>query len=417
MGIDTTALPVRLHATAQSDMFLVLSADRNTLMAWHGSTAAWPGGAALRRAPVVVDQRAYVATYDGRVNEIDVNGGVLLGYFELNVHLSLGAVLQEGTDCLYIPGDSDNVYVLDLALPRSQDATKPRKKSCIGILNTGHPSGSLRSEPLVLNRIDPSQMPASGAPVRGYLVLSQTDSFEQMKLRVFELPIDSSDAPPSQPDKQINGWSWFEPCHDPEKFAFVTDKGFVGLFGINQPGNEDEGVFALAREDIRIGTTDSHLVRGQVVHALDNDFWIIAGGSLQRYYFDLFGQKLVRSPEWPNEVVTGSPIHTGQFDEANRVLTTVTRDLSRQITLATAVDSNTGKLLWQRQLGVDTQADPVTLGNVALVVDRNGSVLLIDSERFRPRAGSEWQVSETLLANPVSWSPARFWKSSRKAPR
>ncbi len=408
VGIDTTALPKRLPATPQSaEMFLVLSADRNTLMA----LAAADGSVAWRHnlsAPclgrLVVDrQRAYVPTYDGRVNEIEINGGVLLGYFKLDERLSLGGVLQEGTDCLYVPGDSDNVFVLDLA--RSQEPGKPpRKKSCIGILNTGHPSGSLRSEPLVLNRVDPRHLPPGGAPAPGYLVLCQTDGFEQMKLRVFRLPIDAPDAPSLQPDKRIRGWSWFEPCHDPEKFAFVTDEGTVGLFGINQFGNEDQAVFSLNRDDIHLGGTNSHLVRGQVVYALDNDFWIVGGGVLQRYYFDMFsqGQQLIQSPDWPKAgVPTGAPLHAGQMDETNHVLVTVSRDLTRQITLATAVDSRNGKLLWQRQLGIDSQGDPIALGSDALVVDRNGAVLLIEGSRARARTGPEWQVSESHLAEPI----------------
>jgi outer membrane protein assembly factor BamB len=408
VGIDTTALPKRLPATAQSaEMFLVLSADRNTLMA----LAAADGSVAWRHnlsAPclgrVVVDrQRAYVPTYDGRVNEIEINGGVLLGYFELDERLSLGAVLQEGTDCLYVPGDSDNVFVLDLA--RTQEPGKPpRKKSCIAILNTGHPSGSLRSEPLVLNRVDPRHLPPGGAPAPGYLVLCQTDGFEHMKLRVFSLPIDAADAPSVQPDKRVRGWSWFEPRHDPEKFAFVTDAGNVGLFGINQFGNDDQAVFALNRDDIRLGGANPHLVRGQVVYVLDNDFWIVGGGVLQRYYFDMFGQgqQLVQSPDWPKAgVPTGSPLHAGQMDEINHVLVTVSRDLARQITLATAVDSRNGKLLWQRQLGIDSQGDPVALGGDALVVDRNGAVLLIEGSRVRSGSGPEWQVGENHLADPI----------------
>ena len=406
VGIDTTALPVRLLRTTTSpEMFLVLSADRNTLMA----LAAIDGGVVWRHKlsnpclgrPVVVDQRAYVTTFDGRVNEIEINSGVLLGYFDLKVPLSLGAVLQDGTDCLYVPGDSDNVYALDLA--RTPDPNKPaRKKACIGILNTGHPSGSLRSEPLVFNHFDPRRPPPAGAPAPGYLVLSQTAGFQQMKLRVFGLPIDSSDAPSLLDDKQIRGWSWFEPCHDAEKFAFITDAGYVGLFGVNQPGNQDEPIFPLRKDEIRIGATDSHLVRGQVVYALDNDFWIVAGGRLQRYYFDLYGQKLLQAAAWPKDgVATGAPLHAGQMDESGHVLTTVTRDLSRQITLATAVDPKNGKILWQRQIGIDSLGDPVSLGDDALIVDRNGAVLFIEAGRDRARKSSEWQLGESFLAGQI----------------
>jgi outer membrane protein assembly factor BamB len=406
VGIDTTALPVRLLRTTTSpEMFLVLSADRNTLMA----LAAIDGGVVWRHKlsnpclgrPVVVDQRAYVTTFDGRVNEIEINRGMLLGYFDLKVPLSLGAVLQEGTDCLYVPGDSDNVYALDLA--RTPDPNKPaRKKACIGILNTGHPSGSLRSEPLVFNHFDPLRPPPGGAPAPGYLVLSQTAGFEQMKLRVFGLPIDSSDAPSLLDDKHIHGWSWFEPCHDSEKFAFITDAGYVGLFGVNQYGNQDEPIYPLRKDEIRIGATDSHLVRGQVVYASDKDFWIVAGGRLQRYYFDLFGQKLLQSAAWPKDgVPTGSPLHAGQMDEGGHVLTTVTRDLSRQVTLATGVDPKNGKILWQRQIGIDSLGDPVPFGDGALIVDRNGAILFVEGGRDRAAKSSEWQLGETFLADQI----------------
>ena len=406
VGIDTTALPVRLLRTTTSpEMFLVLSADRNTLVA----LAAIDGGLVWRHKlsspclgrPVVVDQRAYVTTFDGRVSEIEINRGILLGYFDLKVRLSLGAVLQPGTDCLYVPGDSDNVYALDLA--RTPELNKPaRKKACIGILNTGHPSGSLRSEPLVFNHFDPRRPPPGGAPAPGYLVLSQTAGFQEMKLRVFGLPIDSSDAPSLLDDKHIRGWSWFEPCHDSEKFAFITDAGYVGLFGVNQYGNQDEAIYPLRKDEIRIGATDSHLVRGQVVFALDKDFWIVAGGRLQRYYFDLFGQKLLQSAAWPKDgVPTGSPLHAGQMDESGHVLTTVTRDLSRQVTLATGVDPKNGKILWQRQIGIDSLGDPVTLGNDALIVDRNGAILFVEGSRDRASKSSEWQLGESFLADQL----------------
>jgi outer membrane protein assembly factor BamB len=412
VGIDTTALPVRLPKTPLSpERFLVLSADRNTLMA----LAAEDGSVAWRRTlaspclgrPAVdaASQRAYVPTYNGRVNEIELNGGVLLGYYDLEKlkeHLSLGAVLQDSTDCLFVPGDSENVYVFDTA--RTQDPGKPaRKKACVAIIPTGHPSGSLRSEPLVLQRVNPRQQPALGTPAPGYLVLCQTDGFEQMKLRVFNLPPESGEGQTIQ-DKQIGGWSWFEPCHDSEKLAFVTDAGYVGIFGINQPGNEDEAVFPLNREPIRLGSNDSHLVRGQVVHAQDNDFWIVAGGRLQRYYFDVFarGPQMRQSPVWPSDgVATGSPIHTGQMDEANSILVTVTRDLARQVTLATAVDSNKGKVLWQRQLGIESQGDPVALGNATLLVDRSGAILLLDGASHRGPTAGGWQISDSLLAVPI----------------
>ena len=97
----------------------------------------------------------------------------------------------------------------------------------------------------------------------------------------------------------------------------------------------------------------------------------------------------------------GSPLHAGQMDENGHVLTTVTRDWTRQITLATAVDPRNGKVLWQRQLGIDSLGDPVVLGKDALIVDRNGAVLLIEGGQDRLHPGSEWRLSESLLIEPI----------------
>src|SRR5262249_28240717 len=141
VGIDTTNLPVKLPATAVSpELFLVVSADRTTLMALEAQTGKllWQHqlGAACLGRPVIVGPRAYVPTYDGQVQEIETVQGNLLGYFELGQPLSVGGVWQEGTDYLYFPGDSEYVYVLDIALTH-QPGQPPRKKDCVAILHTG----------------------------------------------------------------------------------------------------------------------------------------------------------------------------------------------------------------------------------------------------------------------------------------
>src|SRR4029077_11363984 len=117
VGIDTTALPIRLPASPTSpELFLVLSAARNTVMTLDAQTGQvkWQHqlAAPCLGRPVVVGPWAYVPTYDGRVYEIETVQGYVQGYFELAQPLTIGGVWQEGTDLLYIPGDSDNLYVL-----------------------------------------------------------------------------------------------------------------------------------------------------------------------------------------------------------------------------------------------------------------------------------------------------------------
>ena len=209
-----------------------------------------------------------------------------------------------------------------------------------------------------------------------------------MKLRVFDLPLESGDGQ-TIPDKQIGGWSWFEPCHDPEKLAFVTDAGYVGLFGINQPGNQDEAVFALNREPIRLGSNDSHLVRGQVIHAQDNDFWIVAGGRLQRYYFRRSASSRCGIAAWPADgSPRARPSTPARWTRRTRSWSQSRMRLGAQVTLATAV-INKGKVRkhWARDPGY-----PGSPGNA-----NPWSIVgaFFDGAATGPAGG--WQISDSLL--------------------
>src|SRR5262249_18012786 len=153
-------------------------------------------------------------------------------------------------------------------------------KKCEGILHTGHPSGSLRSEPILIRRTDPFAKVSGTNTVPSYLILTQADGLDHMKLRVFGLPIENAETPPLL-ESRTRGWSWFRPYHDSERLAFVTDAGVFGLFGINQVHNEDQPLFPelaeLRREEkVKAVRTEARLARGQVVHVAENDFWILA---------------------------------------------------------------------------------------------------------------------------------------------
>src|SRR5262249_39951801 len=157
---------------------------------------------------------------------------------------------------------------------------------------------------------------------------------DSTKLRVFELPIESRDAAPLlQPEPSVRGWSWFAPYHDNEKIAFATDRGILGLFGINQFRNHDKALFPLLQSDYKLAESSDQLDRAQVVYAVENDFWIIANGEFQRFNFEWSSQRVV--PYWPSALRLGSPLHPAQVDEAGKTIFVVTQDIARQIDLAT----------------------------------------------------------------------------------
>src|SRR5262249_1792389 len=76
VGIDTTTLPVRIPPSPwNEELFLVQSADSRTLTALNAlGMDRWTCelSAPVLGRPVVVKNRAYVATFDGQVYEIEL---------------------------------------------------------------------------------------------------------------------------------------------------------------------------------------------------------------------------------------------------------------------------------------------------------------------------------------------------------
>ena len=101
VGIDTTRLPLMVPAgPGRPPMVLALSADTSTLTALNAQTGEqlWRCrlSAPCLGQPVLVDLRAYIPTYDGKVHVIELAKGQLLGYFQLNSRLRLGGTRRKG---------------------------------------------------------------------------------------------------------------------------------------------------------------------------------------------------------------------------------------------------------------------------------------------------------------------------------
>ena len=120
VGIDTATLPVRLPRGEANprELVLVLSSDTNTLTARDALTgqAQWQYtlSAPCLGRPVLLGRRAHVPTIDGRVHEIEIVAGNVLGEYRLSLGLNGAGARQEGTSLLYFPADKDWIYVLDV---------------------------------------------------------------------------------------------------------------------------------------------------------------------------------------------------------------------------------------------------------------------------------------------------------------
>jgi outer membrane protein assembly factor BamB len=409
VGIDTTTLPVRVpESLVTPERILVVSrrsGDIYTLTALAGDGGVeWVyrlSGPSLGR-PVIVGNRALVATWDGQVHEVELVQGGCVGRWIIGQRFTVGGTFDPHTNLAYFPAEHSFVYVLDV-----------ETKQVKAILHSGHPSGSLRGEAVVI----PEQqvfLAGQQQPWRrpGYLVLPQAPGLNEVQLRVFKLPIKDRHARALnlKPVPHVPGWTWFKPFQDGERLGMLSDEGVLGLFGISQVRNKDKELFPLLDKegvDLRpfLGGRERADARGllgraQVVQAQGNDFWVLASGMLQRLQLGwqgAAGRQIVAG--WQQPVEVGSPLHAAQVEEdpvkGRSTLYVVTRSLKHHACQATAVDDETGKVLWQRQLGVVCEGDPVLLQPgplqppVVLMQDEGGSLFALNPARF-PKAKSGW---------------------------
>jgi outer membrane protein assembly factor BamB len=463
VGIDQTILPIRLpRAGSVPERVLVLSSDDNTLTARDVTDGRqlWQhrlSGPCLSR-PVIVGNRAYLATVTGRVEEIEIVQGRFLGWYDVGEPLLVGGAHQENTNLLYFPADSESVFVLDLTARR-----------CAIILDTGHPSGSLRGEPIVVSQENPNAPPPDPNAARpGTLILCQTQGLDAMKLRAYNLPIADAHATPHQPEPIVRGWSWLTPYCDGETLLLATDEGILGIFGLNQLGNDDPLLFPIIQQhDVfppplpgnvnlfpnnpRTAERDvTRAERAQVVRISEKDFAVLVQGELQLLHLNLLDQKLARVWPLPRGEVTqkiakplevGFPLHGSQLDDRVEfhTLVVVTQARDGSTCKATAVDTETGQIHWQRQLGMVCEAPPllvsqrrqlqpaVALGLLAAAPDaglagalpaalalpvvhedvslvtcaKEGAMYRFNSEDMPDRLNLEWYINKDVLAEPV----------------
>jgi tetratricopeptide (TPR) repeat protein len=401
VGIDTSSLPLRLPAVgSRPELVLVLSSDTLTLTALNVATGdpLWKYhlSAPCLGQPVVVDLRAFIPTYDGKVHEIELAGGKLLGTYDLKQHLTVGGTRQPGTKLVYFPAEDSCVYVLDVAL-----------KKCQAILYSEHPSGSLRSEPVLVGEADPNG-------TQGYLILSQANGLEGSRLRAFTLPIQAGQTAAVPPELTTPGWPWFQPYHDTEKLVLATDAGAIGLFGIKQLGSSDSPLWPMLRDGLRVAAPPTFAAgtsagRSQVVSCQGDDLWVLIQGALQKFTMTLSssaGPRLTVDPLWQRPLLLGSPLHRSQVDATGTKLFLVTQSPNRQGCLATAVDADSKQVLWQRQLGLVTQGEPLLLGSNSgsqgvVTLDQSGGVFAFHPSNHASMAESQWQLGGVSLGGPL----------------
>jgi hypothetical protein len=382
LGVDSDRLPQRVSAAKNGpELFLAVSTLENSLEAIDtiSGKTIWryvvEDGETLA-APLTICRwkpephrpekiRGLLASTSGDVHVLELVRGQTIGRFRTGVPMTnTGGVFDPTSQLVYMPADSKRFFALDPSI--IEGATTNAARS---ILNTGHASGSIRSQPVV---------------VGPYLVTIESSDLDHTVVRAFRLhPTQGFENPEAGAVKEIKlaGWAWFTPPVTADRLTVVTDTGTLGVLGLNLD-NAGEAIYPLieSNKDSSIPQLPVGLPqRAMAIHSDEHLLWLMAGGSLQKLRLDILKQDV--KPAWSsndqNSPVKGLPLHPAAFDlEQQRIYLTTRSQASEQV-IFSAVDAEQGDTLWQRQLGFYPAIDPISLTDGRLLlIDRSGRFLL-----------------------------------------
>ncbi len=381
LGVDTTVLPLRVPASdITPEMLLVLSSDTRALLGVETGSGRvlWRTGLsdACLAQPVLLDRVVLVPTLSGRIEEIDIIGGLRRGYYELDQPSLVGGARQPDTSLVYVAGESECIYVLDVT-----------RRQCAGILYPGHAPRSLIGPPLLWN-----EHAVHDSRHKGWLALTQASSAGSVELVPFALPIDDAGEKPANLKITIPGAAAFSPWQDQRQIALATDAGLLALYGIRQKGNRDPLLFPMFKQHFQVDSgVKGGPAKAMLVHVDAENFWVLINGKLHRVqtaFTAAAGPGLVS--RWPQPVHVGAPLHAAEARlEAGRLVLYLTTQDESACRLW-AIDAEDGRVYWQRQLGLTCQGPVVAVGDTLVCPDSDG-FLFVDKPAHG--GGKSWTTA------------------------
>jgi outer membrane protein assembly factor BamB len=379
LGVDSRWLPGRIDLAPPA--ILAVSTEDNTLVALHETTGKlrWKYrlGQDVEARPTIVRRAetpdgprrdcALLPTADGEIHALELVLGRPLGRYRVGPPLTVGGAYDARTGLVFFAADTRRVFAIDPAAIDNAD-----RPACRAVLFTQHAGGAIRGTPQVVGRC---------------LIVAEDAGVETTRLRAYAVARSAALEPTAPPRNSLTvpGWSWFEPHCTPDRLTLVTDQGHVGMFGLNLD-DADGSLYRLVPD---WNVEEAPGARPLAVHAEDHRVWLLAGGSLQQLAVDVRGQQV--RPVWKRPVASppraAVPVHEAQTDRFARRFYLATMWPSGRVVQFTAVDAETGRGVWHRQLGLNLLGDPVVEEDGVLLVDRSGRALCIGPQGQQCRGG------------------------------
>jgi outer membrane protein assembly factor BamB len=325
---------------------------------------------------------------------VEAASGKLTGVFTFTGYdLNISPVFDKARNRLVVPVDRRRLFVLDLA-----------QNACVGVINTGHAAGGLGGTPII---VDDTLICCitSGSGVGTTNVVG----YDLKDPRFGQIA-----------NFEVVGHTTSSPFVDGETVGVVTDSGMMAFFGVGKgapPGSKGNTPFfkladpqplVLSEGDKQTGVP---LGRSQIAYVSLGDWWIFSQDQLIKATFDPYRGKLSVSSQ--NATALGTPLHRSQLSPDGKLLVTVTQAKNQPQMLATGLDSLSGQIVWQTQLGTVASGEPVSSGDTVVMLDQGGAVFLTSADQIAKTA--DWQVCGSWPALPVfaTWRKLIAHQSAR----
>ncbi|MBX9680776.1 MAG: PQQ-binding-like beta-propeller repeat protein [Gemmataceae bacterium] len=375
LGPDPAGQPIRVPADIASPrLVLVASSDRRSMLALEEATGAVLWETKIEQTPIAQpllwNRRLFVPTNGGRIEELEIALGRRLGAFQFDQNTPWGGTLLPGSSLAVFPGRAHGMYVVDLETHKVE-----------GVIDSGHATGALRGPPISV-----VEDAGSAKGPRGWVVVAEQTGDHRIALKPFAVPPGSAPSPDLRLSATIDVSD--APWTDGDKLALVSDAGQLALFGLRLKGNNDPLVFPWIKEIFPLELSLSPRHRAAVVHGDRDRFWISTQGKLHRVDHVVSpqnGPSLVT--RWSQSATLGSPVQPGEIrrtEDGKSILFVLTQDADRPLRIASAVDAETGKILWRRHLGITPMQRPIAVAGSLAVLDPGG-IFVWNQENLKKR--------------------------------
>ena len=332
--------------------------------------------------PLFIGTELYVPLADaqGTVLEIVAATGDVRGKIQLGRAIGGQPVIRPGTGQLFIPAEAASVYAFDVA--RRGPNNQHLDPALAGVIPTGHGPGALQGPIFFAN-------PEPDNPGPRHLLAGVALGLDRMAVKACPFAdaeggaVNPAGAPSEIP---VPGWSRFPAYCDGEKVAVVTDRRELLLFGINLGDNRDVTLFPLPSAPGQ-QTEES---AGQLVMADEVNYWTLAGRELRRHclgFANKDGAKLVPAGKG---LRVGEPVQAAQTNARRDLMVIVAQEGGSF--RVTAVSTESGELVWQRELGMLAKGEPFRRGDDLVWLDQGGGLTKLDTRLLTQDRTPVWLV-------------------------